>query len=307
VDQAKLGLDDPVTKWIPDFRPSLLDCREPVITVRQLLTHTAGLSYGYSEPEDGPYHQANVSDGLDGPGLSLTENLRRLASVPLVSEPGSSFQYSLASDVLGEVLAQVQNASLPQVAGRLVTEPLQMQDTAFAVERAERLAVAYVDASPAPVRMSDSYILPFPPGAGVSFVPGRIFDPNSYSSGGAGMAGTAPDFVVFLEALRTGGKPILKKETVQKMTTNQIGNFLIDPESPGWGFGFGAAVLTDPVAAQTPQAVGTFRWGGVYGHSWFVEPKFELTGVALMNTTLEGMAGGFPLAIRDAIYRAVSG
>ena len=117
VDQAKLGLDDPVTKWIPDFRPSLLDCREPVITVRQLLTHTAGLSYGYSEPEDGPYHQANVSDGLDGPGLSLTENLRRLASVPLVSEPGSSFQYSVASDVLGEVLARVQNASLPQVAG----------------------------------------------------------------------------------------------------------------------------------------------------------------------------------------------
>jgi len=306
VEQTKLGLNDPVTKWIPDFRPTLLDGRAPTITIRQLLTHTAGLSYGYAEAEDGPYHQAKVSDGLDQPGLSGEENLRRLASAPLLSEPGTSFQYSLAIDVLGEVLARVKEAPLPQVIEDLVTEPLRMRDTGFAVERIERLAVPYVDASPAPVRMPDSYIVPFPPGAGVSFTPGRILDPNSYPSGGAGMAGTAPDFVVFLEALRAGGEPILEKETVKMMTTNQIGDFLIDPESPGWGFGFGAAVLTDPIAAQTPQAVGTFRWGGIYGHSWFVDPESELTVVALTNTTLEGMAGVFPLAIRDAVYRAVS-
>jgi CubicO group peptidase (beta-lactamase class C family) len=83
--------------------------------------------------------------------------------------------------------------------------------------------------------LPDSYILPCPPGAGASFTPGRIFDPNSFPSGGAGMAGTAPDFAVFLEALRTGGEPILEKETVKMTTTNQIGDFLFDPESPGWG------------------------------------------------------------------------
>src|SRR5690242_9833095 len=68
VDQGKLGLEDPVTRWLPDFRPRLADGREAVITVRQLLTHTAGLSYGFFEPEDGPYHRAGVSDGLDAPG-----------------------------------------------------------------------------------------------------------------------------------------------------------------------------------------------------------------------------------------------
>jgi CubicO group peptidase (beta-lactamase class C family) len=92
VDQAKLSLDDPVTKRIPEFRPTLHDGREAMITIRQLPTHTAGISYGYSEPEGGPYHQANVSDGFDQPGLSMAENLRRLTSAPLVFEPGGSFQ-----------------------------------------------------------------------------------------------------------------------------------------------------------------------------------------------------------------------
>jgi CubicO group peptidase (beta-lactamase class C family) len=132
--------------------------------------------------------------------------------------------------VLGEVLAWIQNTSLPRVIQDLVTEPLQMRDTGFAVGTAERLAVPYVDASPAPIRMPDSYTIPFPPGAGVSFAPGRIFDPNSYPSGGSGMAGTAPDFTVFLEALRTGGEAILEKETVKMMITNQIGTFQLTPK-----------------------------------------------------------------------------
>ena len=79
----------------------------------------------------------------------------------------------------------------------------------------------------------------------------------------------------------------------------------IDPERPGWGFGFGASILKDPVAAQTPQSKGTFAWGGVYGHSWFVDPRLELSVVGLTNTTLECMAGVFTLAVRDAIYRAI--
>ena len=119
------------------------------------------------------------------------------------------------------------------------------------------------------------------------------------------MVGTAGDVVNFLEALRTGGAPILHRQTVEEMTANQTGDFVIDPRGPGWGFGFGAAVLQDPIAAQTPQSIGTYSWGGVYGHSWFVDPQLELTVVALTNTTTEGMAGVFPLAIRDAVYRAI--
>ncbi|MBV8214114.1 MAG: beta-lactamase family protein [Verrucomicrobia bacterium] len=306
VEQGKLGLDDPVTKWLPEFRPTLPNGVPAVITIRQLLTHTSGLSYGFQEAEDGSYHRANVSDALDQPGLSIAENLRRLASAPLVFEPGTSFQYSLALDVLGEVLTRVQGVSLPEVTAALVTEPLGMRDTSFWVQDPATLAAAYSDGVLTPVRMNDHHVIPFPPGAGVSFAPGRALDPASYPSGGAGMVGTAGDFVKFLETLRTGGAPILRSETVKAMTTNQTGDFVIDPEIPGWGFGFGAAILLNPILAQTPQSVGTYRWGGAYGHSWFVDPQLELTVVALTNTAFEGMAGGFRFAIRDAIYRGIT-
>jgi CubicO group peptidase (beta-lactamase class C family) len=305
MEQGKISLDDPVTKWMPEFQPKLPDGRDAVITIRQLLTHTAGLSYSYFESVDGPYHRANISDGLDQPGLSTTENLQRLASVPLLNAPGTSFHYSLATDVLGEVLARVENISLPRVTATLVTEPLRMLDTGFTIEHPERLAVPYVNAVLAPIRMQNHHVVAFPPGSGLSFAPGRIFDPNSYPSAGAGMVGTAGDFLTFLEALRTGGGSILHRQTVEEMTANQTGDFVIDPQIPGWGFGFGAAVLRDPIAAQTPESAGTYSWGGAYGHSWFVDPQFELTVVALTNTTIEGMAGAFPLAIRDAVYRAI--
>jgi CubicO group peptidase (beta-lactamase class C family) len=306
VEQGKISLDDPVTKWIPEFQPKLPDGSDAVITIRQLLTHTAGLSYSYFESVDGPYHRANISDGLDQPGLSITENLQRLTSVPLLYAPGTSFRYSLATDVLGEVLTRVENASLPRVTAALVTGPLRMQDTSFVIQHPERLAMPYVSALPAPIRMQDHHLVPYPPGSGISFAPGRTFDPDSYPSAGAGMVGTAGDFVAFLEALRTGGAPILHRQTAEAMTANQTGDFLIDPRLPGWGFGFGAAILRDPIAAQTPESVGTYRWGGGYGHSWFVDPQLELTVVALTNTTTEGMAGIFPLAIRDAVYRVIS-
>lgn len=89
VERGKIQLDDPVTRWLPNFRPALPDGRQPTITVRHLLTHTAGLNYGFKEAANGPYHRAHVSDGLDQPGLSIDENLRRLASVPLLHPPGT--------------------------------------------------------------------------------------------------------------------------------------------------------------------------------------------------------------------------
>ncbi|MGK9231509.1 beta-lactamase family protein [Inquilinus limosus] len=302
VEEGRIALADPVTRYLPDFRPKLADGSEPVITIRHLLTHTAGLIYGFTEPADGPYHRAGVSDGLDAPGRSFAENLRRIASAPLAFAPGSAWAYSVALDVLGAALEQAAGESLPDLVRRRVTDPLGMRGTGFAPPDRARLAAAYADAAPEPVRMGESYVIPAPrPFVGLSYAPGRIFDPASYPSGGAGMAGTAGDFLVFLEALRRGGAPILEAETMQAMATSQIPGLSM-PDTPGTTFGYGFAIVTDPAAAGVPMTAGTWRWGGVYGHSWFVDPARRLAVVGLTNTALEGMNGPFVADLRQAIY-----
>lgn len=302
VEQGKLHLEDPVTKWIPTFRPKLPDGTEPVITVRHLLTHTAGLTYDFLEPADGPYHQARVSNGLDQPGLSMDENLRRLASAPLTYAPGTRWGYSMATDVLGEVVARAGGAPLPDVIEKLVTRPLGMKDTAFRVKDAARLTTPYADGKPEPVRIGESLFVPNGV-SGVTFVPGRVFDARSFASGGGGMVGTAADYLKLLEALRSGGAPVLKSATVAQLTTDQVGPQAASA-GPGWGFGLGVGVLVDPAAAKSPQSPGTFHWMGAYGHNWFVDPKQGLTVLVLTNTTFEGMWGAFPVAVRDAVYDA---
>jgi CubicO group peptidase (beta-lactamase class C family) len=151
--------------------------------------------------------------------------------------------------------------------------------------------------------MRDQHIVPFPPGVGISFSPARVFDERSFPSGGTGMVGTAQDMLTFLECIRKGGAPILPREAASSMLQNQIGGF--DIGIPGWGFGFGGAVLREPSQAQSPQAPGTWMWGGVYGHSWFVDPSRELGVALLTNTSLEGMIGKITIDVRDAIYSAV--
>jgi CubicO group peptidase (beta-lactamase class C family) len=300
IEQGKLTLADPVTKWLPEFRPALADGRVPLITIRHLLTHTAGLGYGFAQNGDGPYHRAGVCDGLDQPGLPMEENLRRLASVPLLREPGTAWQYSLSLDVLGGVLERVGDAPLQIVVKRLVTGPLGMLDTDFFAREPARLAVPYVDGTPEPLRMRDSHAVTGPAGGSVHFSLARALDPLSYPSGGAGMVGTADEFLTFLETLRTGGAPILSSATVQTMMMNQIGPHLT-LLGEGWGFGFGFAVLTNPQAAGTRQSVGTVRWGGAYGHSWFVDPQRELSVAILTDTAFEGMNGAFTEQMRDAV------
>lgn len=303
VDQGKLSLEDPVTKWLPDFRPRLADGAAPVITVRQLLTHTSGLGYKLTEKPGTAYYQAGVSDGFDELRISLDENLRRLATAPLFSRPGEAWRYSLSIDVLGAMLEKVSNKSLPQVVAELVSQPLGLRDTEFWAREPARLAVPYYDAKPEPVRMGDPHSVPYGEGGRMTYSPSRVLDPNAYPSGGGGMAGTASDTLRFLEAIRAGGKPILEPDTAASMMRNQIGS-LAGP-LPGTGFGFGGAVIVDPAAAQTPQSPGTWRWGGVYGHSWFVDPTRKLTVVALTNTGVEGNWGKFTTDLRDAVYEGL--
>jgi CubicO group peptidase (beta-lactamase class C family) len=299
VEAGDIGLDDPLVKFIPEFRPKLMDGSEPVITIRHLLTHTAGLDYRFRQAADGPYHRADISDGLDQPGLSMAENLRRIASVPLSCAPGAGWGYSVAIDVLGEAMARATGASLPELVDRLVVQPLGMHDAAFAVRDRSRLVTPYADGPGKAIVMGEHHRVPFGDGF-ISYSPGRVFDPASFASGGTGMNGTAGDVLKLLEALRSGGGPVIRPETAAAMTGDAIPG--LETTMPGWGWGLGFSVLRDPLAASTPQTAGTWRWGGVYGHSWFVDPALDLTVVALTNTAIAGMMGTFPDALRDAIY-----
>ena len=234
IAHGRLSLEDRVEKWLPEFQPRRADGAAAPMTVRQWLTHTAGLSYGYQEPADGPYHRANVSDGLDQPGLSLAENLRRLASVPLLRAPGAGWQYSVAIDVLGAVMERAADKALPAIVEELVTGPLSMRDTAFRIVDRARLAAPYVDGSP-PARMTDPQIVPYGTGAGISYSPSRALDERSFASGGTGMVGSAPDTLRFIECMRKGGAPILPPGLASAAMSNQIGA-LAGP-MPGFGFG----------------------------------------------------------------------
>jgi CubicO group peptidase (beta-lactamase class C family) len=304
IERGLYGLDTPVTAFLPQFRPKLADGSEPVIAIRHLLTHTSGLKYRFLDPLGGDYHTAEISDGIDRPDLSFEENLDRIASVPLAFAPGTGWFYSLSTDVLGAVITKVHGSTLEKAVAHYVTGPLGMRDSGFSVREPERLAVPYADGSPEPVRMTERHpVTPLGVDSVLYFSPGRILDPDAYHSGGGGMAGTADDYLRFLEAIRTGGSPILRPETVAMAVANQIGDLPRDtPSDLGWRFGFLSAVLADPVLANTPHAPGTLQWGGAYGHTWFVDPGERLSAVILTNTAFEGVTGQYPLEIRNAIY-----
>jgi CubicO group peptidase (beta-lactamase class C family) len=302
VEAEIMGLDDPVIRWLPDFRPQWQG-EPPTITLRQLLTHTAGLSYGFMQPVDGPYLQLGVSDGMDQPGLGFPEELKRITQAGLFFPPGAAWLYSVSTDVLGAVMAEADGASLPEVVRRTVTGPLGLEHTDFVVKAVGRLSKPYADAQPEPVLMGASHSVPFAVSP-LNYAPGRAFDAKAFPSGGAGMVGTAPDFLTFLETIRKGGAPILKPETVKLLTENQIGDIPVPIVGPGYGFSLGWAILTDPAstALPTPQSKGTWNWGGVYGGSWFVDPAKALSVVVLTNTAIEGMIGATPGAVREAVY-----
>ncbi len=303
VAQARLDLDAGIERWLPEFQPRLADGAPASITLRQLLCHMAGLSYRFSEPDNqGPCARAGVSDGLDASGISLDENLRRLASVPLMFRPGTDWRYSLATDVLGALIARVQGTTLDVAVRDLVTGPLGMTDSGFVMHDTQPVATPYVNDTPQPHRLAEGETVPFDDETlGVHFSPGRIFDPSAFPSGGAGMAGTAGDVMRLLETLRQQGGELLPADLVAEMGRDQTGGINL-PDNPGFGFGLGFAVLRDPQQAASPQSAGTWRWGGVYGHSWFVDKEQGLSVVALTNTLYEGMSGSFVTELRDAVY-----
>lgn len=303
VAAGRIGLDEPVARWLPAFRPTLPDGTPADITLRHLLSHTAGLGYRFLEADaDGPYARAGVSDGMDRADLSLAENVRRIAGVPLRFAPGTSWDYSLATDVVGALIEAVDGRPLAEAVAALVTTPLGMTDTAFFSRDAARFATPYVSTPGAPRRMADDDLAPVYDGTvGIRFAPARAFDAAAWPSGGAGMVGTARDCMTLLDALRTGRDGWLARRWIDEMSRVQPGAHDL-PDAPGFGFGLGFSVLRDPAAAQSPESVGTWRWGGAYGHAWFVDRAAGLTVVALTNTLYEGMHGRVVTDVRDAVY-----
>lgn len=302
VDAGLLSLDAPVTDWLPAFTPALSDGRVPEITIRQLMTHTAGLSYGIFEPEGNAYETMGVPSGLGREEMSLTEAMHRLAAAPLFFEPGTEWRYSIATDVLGAVAEAAADMPLRDAVRHYVTDPLGMADTRFTVTEPGRLAAAYRDGADGAVRMDeDGDTTPLGEN-GAPVWPGRALSTASYPSGGGGMSGTADDYLRLLEAIRTGGRPILSEASARGIGMHQIGDLRAWTEGEGWGHGLGAAVLLDPVAAATPQNPGTFQWGGALGSHWFVDPAAGLSVVTLTNTSVAGVIGDFPAELRDAIY-----
>lgn len=302
IEQGKMQLDDPVTRWLPYFTPATADGKKPVITIRQLLSHTAGLDYRWAQPENGPYAQAGISDGLDISGLSLEENIRRLAFVPLIYEPGASWQYSLAPEVMGAVIARAYGASFPEAMQALVTGPLGMTDTTFHVTEKERdrMTVPHCIENGVLKRMAEKQVVVNEDGWHFLFSPERAWHANEYPSGGVGLIGTARDLIRLAEAIRTHTMPTVSKPLMEEMTTNILPNGM--PRDPSAGFGLGWGILLNPALAQTPQSPGANYWGGVYGCKWFADPAKKLSVVIMTTTAASVRNDPVSTGIRNAIY-----
>ena len=285
VEESRIALDDPVSRYLPEFSSlkvlaadgtEMAATRPP--TIRELLTHTSGLSYNFmNRPRVvDAYREARVTDGLDQPDVTTAEAMKRLASAPLAFQPGTSWHYSLATDVLGAVVEKVTGSSLGAFVTERIARPLRIESWVFNAPEAMRPRFVPVT-RPAQVtgELGTGFVavpaaegVPFPPTKGTaSLDPNRVFAPTAYHSGGAGMSGTLGDYTRFLQMLLNGGQldgaRILRAETVQQMTQNATSN-MPTLRGPGWGFGLGFGVVTDPTAAKTGLPAGSYGWGGIY-------------------------------------------
>lgn len=291
-DKGLVRVDDPVTDYLPYFKPKLSDGSQPVITLKHLLTHTAGLIYDYSDKDP------RISAGLTDTDMHLDELLPLLGAQELSYPPGTSWFYSMAIDVLGGVVAKLHGGRLRDAVAHYVTEPLGMADTAFHVTDRDRLAVPYADGEDRPVRMGEPHAAKNPWGGITRFSPARIFNEKAFECGGGGMATTGPDFIRFLNAMLADGGAVLRPETAKMAVQDQMGY----EREPGQAFSFLGSYTTDPARADLYWPAGTNNWGGIYGHIWSIDPVNRITMVSLSNTAFYGGELAFPRALRKAVY-----
>jgi CubicO group peptidase (beta-lactamase class C family) len=325
VDDGRLKITDPVSKYLPEFKnpqvlmpgsggDSKLVPASREITIRDLLTHTSGLTYRFmaQKPFAELYHKADICDGLIRPSLTLAENVRHLAALPLLHQPGSAFQYSLSTDVLGRLVEVISGQDLETFMRSRIFEPLGMNDTYFDLptDKTGRLAVVYEPGpdkrirrvGEEPVHKADSraerHALSPPDNEELFYcVTCPYRGQRGYCSGGAGLTSSAADYARFLQMLLNGGQwngtRILKPATVREMTSNQIGDlkFMSPTDRFGYGFGIMAGAGKDQVVS-----VGSYYWGGFYNTGFWVDPEKKLVGVFMTQifpTDQPGLFGEF--------------
>ncbi len=304
VEEGKLRLEDPVSKYIPEFKeakvakpaaPAAAVAPETYtlvpagreVTLFHLLTHTSGLIYTFGglEPLSSLYRKAGVSDGLVETDSTNEDNARRLAAQPLLFQPGSSWGYGLSTDVLGRVVEVASGMTLEEFFEARIFGPLGMKDTHFRVppEKLPRLATVYRPAADDKLeRQPDG---PLPLGASQYSSTYPYTGPGKLFSGGAGLVSTVPDYFRFCLMLRNHGElngvRILEKETVAKMTSDQIRPLEPIFKSHGDGFGLGFGVVTEAGKDAGYGSPGTFSWGGFYYTYFWVDPKKDLIGIVM--------------------------
>jgi CubicO group peptidase (beta-lactamase class C family) len=298
MEEGKLLLSDPISRWLPGFKNPKVIAPGPAgggavvktvpaereITVRDLLTHRSGLVYGFLDhgPAGQAYARAGIVDLFPAADLPQAENVDRLAALPLAFSPGKEWRYGLSSDVLGRLVEVVSGKSLDAFLEERIFGPLKMKDTAFFVPEGKlpRLAALHVEVKGGGQRVTKDgekfrgTLL----GVDASLRPG-----HKYLSGGAGLVSTAADFARFAEMLLEGGQlggvRILSRKTVELMTTSHTRDLPHGLEDDGTDFGLGVSVTMDVGATQKPGSPGSFGWAGLFGTSFFVDPREKLVGV----------------------------
>jgi CubicO group peptidase (beta-lactamase class C family) len=318
-EEGAFELKDPISTWIPSFGemsvyrsgsstgPDVRPATEP-IRIWHLLTHTSGLTYGfhYAHPVDAMYRSAGFEWG-NPEGVDLAGCCDLWAAQPLVFEPGSEWNYGVSSDVLGRLVEVVSGQGLDDFFRERIFEPLGMVDTGFDAKGCvDRLAAPYV------VNRAGSELPPVR-------LPGEApVDPPEVLSGGAGLVGTASDYLRFSEMLRRGGEldgtRLLSSRTVSYMTSNHLPGgadleefgrpLFAETTFSGVGFGLGVSVVTDPVAGKVLTSQGEYGWGGAFSTSWWVAPVEDLS-VLFFTQLLPSSTHPIRGQLKQLVYQAL--
>ena len=284
VEQGMMGLNDPLTKWMPELKD--LKVETPAgdvplvrpIWVQDVMRHTSGFVYGgatKSERIKKLYTELNI-EALET-DITADEMLKNLGQIPLANQPGTVWEYSISVDVLGLLLERVAKKPLDAILNELLLTPLGMKDTTWWVQPEQwgRMAEA-LDADPLKATMLKAYRQTYNP-----------LD-KSYFKGGAGLVGTASDYLKFLQMMVNGGeldgKRYLSRKSVEFMLSQHtvgMGGSTFASTGPGYGFGLGFAVRLDEGMGWTPGSKGDAMWAGAWGTSFWLDPKEKLVAVIM--------------------------
>ena len=311
-EEGFFQLGDPVSKYLPEFEnQTILRDGERVapqspMTIEQLMTHSAGLTYGWANDHaaEVAYQEAKLDEAKN-----LDEYVARLAELPLRFEPGSRYHYSVATDVLGALVERLSGMTLEAFFHERIFEPLGMNDTFFNVpeDQLDRLASNhYWDAENA--RMA---VVPAEYGSPVTGV--------TRFSGGAGLISTAHDYMIFAEMLRRGGTyndaRILGPKTIQYMTINHLtdevrnngaGEYPASHLYPGQSFGLGFGVITDPGQSQVISSQGEYSWGGAANTKFWIDPEEDLVAILMTQFLGSPWSDHTRYSMKIATYQALT-